>query len=82
MTITHRPAPNGTVRIDGIIKKETDKAVLISRTIDETEPDKQIEQWFPLSQIYQISRNPATGDYLLVSPWIAKKKDEELEDHF
>lgn len=54
----------------GIIKRETENAVLVEMQFDKE------EIWFPLSQVHSIHREQASlgRDRLLVTPWIAKQK--------
>lgn len=55
--------------VEGAIKRESDNAIML--VLDNVD-----EVWFPLSQVEKIHRSKdGRGDYLIVSDWIARKKN-------
>lgn len=60
-----------TVTIDGIIIKETEKAILFQFT---NINGVGCKEWFPLSQINKIQQGE-DFDTIVVSRWIAQRKE-------
>lgn len=62
--------------IEGTILHESQKAIQFNlETVSGTTLDEAKTEWFPLSQITKIVRNPHGLDELVVSEWILKKKE-------
>lgn len=64
------------IQIKGIILKETDSTVLIK--FKTTSQPELRQEWFPVSQVKSIHRFPGKLSKIIVSAWIASKKDITL----
>lgn len=70
-TKTYKGRPE-VIKVEGVIIRETDSALLFKFQVND-ECNVQTE-WFPVSQVQSIHRNPGKKDEIVMSAWIATKK--------
>jgi len=71
----HPNDQNNYVEVEGIIKHETSKAILL---IQGSKADRNYrEKWIPISQIRKIEHHKDGTATLEIAEWIAKRNDLE-----
>lgn len=75
--MTRTSQPTEYIRLEGSIRRETDKAILFDvHVVDdrEFEEHEQRSIWFPVSQMNKIMRNKGMErDWIEVAKWLVQK---------